>query len=226
MKRHLLLIPAVLLVGCGNRIEQYTLPDQVKDFGTLFGNNCAGCHGQNGRMGAAPALNDPAFLAVLGTRDLRDIVSKGVPGTPMPAFAKSAGGDLTNQQIAILADQIEARWSRPQDFAEAALPPYRAELGDRKLGEVAFRKDCASCHGEDGKGTSKAGSIIDPAYLALVSDQSLRTTMIAASIDQSAPAWRKCSPRNPMTSQEISDVAAWLAMHREPINLTQRGKLP
>jgi len=226
MKRYLLLIPAILLVSCGSRIEQYTLPDQITDFATLFGNNCSGCHGAGGRMGAAPALNDPAFLAVLSKQDLIDIVSKGVPGTPMPAFAKSAGGDLTNQQIAILADQIETQWSRPQDFAAAAVPPYRAEPGDAKFGEVAFRQHCASCHGEDGNGTPKAGSLVDPAYLALVSDQSLRTTMIVGSIDQPR-AWRLCSPEHPLTAPEISGVVAWLSMHRDtPSTLTQRGTLP
>jgi mono/diheme cytochrome c family protein len=225
MRLYLLLIPLLLLGGCGSRIEQYTLPDQVKDFATLYGNNCAGCHGTGGRLGAAPALNDPAFLAVLGKQDLIDIVSKGVPGTPMPAFAKSAGGDLTNQQIEILADQIETRWSRPQDFASAALPPYRAGPGDGKHGEAAFRQHCASCHGEDGKGTPKAGSLVDPDYLALVSDQSLRTAMIVGSIDQRR-AWRRCSSEHPITALEISDVVAWLSMHREtPLTLAQRGTL-
>ena len=226
MKRLLLFIPALLLPGCARRIEHYTLPDQITDFTALFGSNCAGCHGPNGRQGAAPALNDPGFLAVIGRQNLVGIIDNGVPGTPMPAFAKSAGGGLTNQQIAILADQIETRWSRPQDFVSEALPPYRAEEGDSKLGEGAFRQHCASCHGDDGNGTPKAGSIVDPAYLALVSDQSLRTTMIAGSITQGAAAWRSCSPGGPMTAQEISDVVAWLAAHRDPVTLTQRGTLP
>jgi cytochrome c oxidase cbb3-type subunit III len=224
MKRFLLLIPAILLPGCGSRVEQYVLPDQITNFDALFANNCSGCHGSQGRKGAAPALNDPAFLAVIGKQDLTAIISNGVPGTPMPAFAKSAGGDLTNEQIAILADQIEKRWSRPQDFVSAVPPPYRTEPGDSKLGKEIFRQHCASCHGEDGNGTAKAGSIVDPAYLALISDQSLRTTMIVGSIDRTPRDWRSCAPESPMSSEEISDVVAWLGAHRAPVNLTQRGE--
>src|SRR3984885_12070720 len=109
MKTCLLLTPAILLLGCGGHVEQYTLPDQVTDFTTLFEGNCAGCHGRDGRLGAARPLNAPVFLAVIG-KQLRQIISSGVPKTPMPAFAKSAGGDLTEQQITILADQINQRW--------------------------------------------------------------------------------------------------------------------
>jgi cytochrome c oxidase cbb3-type subunit 3 len=223
MKRRLLLVFAIVLAGCGDRVEQYVLPDQVSDFAALYKNNCAGCHGGDGRLGAARPLNDPVFLAVIGPEKLKDVIAKGVPSTAMPAFAQSGGGGLTDQQIAIVADQIETRWSRPQDFLSVALPPYSADLGNPKNGEVVFRGYCASCHGEDGTGGSKAGSVIDPSFLALVSDQSLRTTVIAGRSDQGKPDWRSDSPGHSMTAQEISDVVAWVSAHRAPVNLTLRG---
>jgi mono/diheme cytochrome c family protein len=225
MKRCLLLAPAILLLGCGDRIEHYTLPDQVTDFTPLYNNNCAGCHGRDGRHGAARPLNDPVFLAVIDKQTLKDVIAGGVPRTAMPAFAQTAGGALTDQQIAILAGQIEARWSRPQDFATLALPPYRADLGDPKAGESVFRKHCASCHGEDGSRRSVAGSVTDPSFLALVSDQSLRTTVIAGRTDRGMPDWRKHSPA--ITQQDVSDVVAWISSWRTPVMMTQRGtKLP
>src|SRR5258708_6752550 len=210
MKRCLLLAPAVLLLGCGARVEQYVLPDQVTDFAALYEGNCAGCHGRDGRLGAAPRLNDPLFLAVIGKRELRDVVAKGVPGTAMPAFAQNAGGALTDQQITILTDQIEERWARPKDFAAAALPSYRADLGDPKAGEAAFRRYCGTCHGQDGTGGSKHGSVVDPAFLALVSDQSLRTTVIAGCGDAGTPERRNGSPAHAMAPPEISDIVPWL----------------
>jgi len=146
----------------------------------------------------------------------------------MPAFAKNGGGDLTDQQIAILADQMEARWSRPQEFGAIALPPYSAELGDPKAGAAVFHAYCASCHGEEGTGGAKPGSIVDPSFLALASDQSLRTTVIAGRSDEGSPDYRNAAPGHPMAPKEISDVVAWLSSHRVvPMNLSQRGtKLP
>jgi cytochrome c oxidase cbb3-type subunit 3 len=228
MKRSLLVAPTVLLLGCGARVEQFAMPDEITDFATLFQNNCAGCHGQNGRMGAARQLNDAVFLAVIGKQTLRGVIANGVPRTAMPPFAKSNGGDLTDQQITILADQIEKNWSRPQDFAGVDLPPYGAGLGDPKSGGAAFQIYCAGCHGADGTGDPKTGSIVDSAYLMLVSDQFLRTTVIAGRPDLNMPNWRGDSPSHPMSPQEISDVVAWIAARRAtPVTITQRGtKLP
>jgi cytochrome c oxidase cbb3-type subunit 3 len=211
---------SLVLVGCGHRTEQYILPDQITEFSTLFGSNCAGCHGRDGHSGAARPLNDPLFLALIGKEKLRDVIANGMPGTPMPPFAQSAGGGLTDQQVSILADQMEARWSRPQDFVGVALPAYSAELGDPTHGESVFERDCSACHGEHGF----AGSIIDPAFLALVSDQSIRATVITGRADRGMPDWRSHTPGPAMTAQEIADVVAWLSSHRvQPGNLALGG---
>ena len=68
-------------------------PSQVVDFNALYGQNCAGCHGVGGKGGAAVALANPVFLAIADDTVIRRIASNGVPGTPMPAFAQSAGGN-------------------------------------------------------------------------------------------------------------------------------------
>jgi cytochrome c oxidase cbb3-type subunit 3/ubiquinol-cytochrome c reductase cytochrome c subunit len=61
------------------------------------------------------------------------------------------------------------------------------------------------------------GSIVDPAYLALMSDQSLRSTIIVGRPDEHMPDWRTdASDPNTraMTDQEITDTVAWLASKR------------
>src|SRR5260370_27951407 len=100
---------AIVLLGCGHRTEQFRLRDQIMDFSALFESNCAGCHGRDGHSGAGRPLNDPLYLELIGKDRLRDVIAKGMPRTAMPAFALNAGGTLTDQQITILADQIEAR---------------------------------------------------------------------------------------------------------------------
>jgi cytochrome c oxidase cbb3-type subunit 3 len=210
---------ATVLVGCADRPKQFVLPDQVSEFSALYESNCAGCHGRDGRLGAARPLNDPLYLALIGKEKLRDVVAKGVPGTAMPAFAQNAGGTLTDRQLTILADQIEARWSRPGDFPGVDLPSYSADAGDQQRGETVFRRACSGCHGEKRIG----GSLVNPAFLALASDQSLRTTIIAGRTDRGMPDWRSHAP-GAMTPQEISDVVAWLSSHRErTVNLAKGG---
>ena len=76
---------------------------------------------------------------------------------------------------------------------------------------------CAGCHGADGGGGAKARSVVDPSYLALVSDQHLRTTVIAGRADVGMPDWRGQIAGRTLAPQEISDVVAWLARKRMPV---------
>src|SRR5499425_3036463 len=89
---------AALLSGCGAPHGQprpgseTVAPNAVLDFNTLYSSNGAGCHGQEGRGGAAIAVGDPVYLALVDDAAVRKVIVKGVPGTAMPAFAQSAGG--------------------------------------------------------------------------------------------------------------------------------------
>jgi len=197
--------------------DRWTPPSQITDFRQLYAQNCAGCHGAGGRLGAARPLNDPLYLAFAGADALRQAPANGVQGTAMPGFAQSAGGNLTDEQIASLVEGMSAQWGRPEDFKNVTLPPYRPETaGDPRRGAAAYQVYCSRCHGPDGGGGPSGGSIIDPNYLTLVSDQSLRSTIVAGRTDLGMPDWRNRLPGRPMSAQEISDVTAWLASKRPP----------
>jgi cytochrome c oxidase cbb3-type subunit 3/ubiquinol-cytochrome c reductase cytochrome c subunit len=58
---------------------------------------------------------------------------------------------------------------------------------------------------------------VDPAYLALVSDQGLRVAVIAGRPDLGMPDWRSYVAAQPLSRQQISDVVAWLAAQRRPV---------
>jgi cytochrome c oxidase cbb3-type subunit 3 len=212
---------AMLVSGCGSphgqpAKESETLaPNEVSEFGTLYGQNCAGCHGTEGRGGAAIALANPVYLAIADDASLRKVIAQGVPGTAMPAFAQSAGGMLTDKQIDVITTQIQSRWSNP-GILEGANPPSYAtkSSGDLTHGETAYKTYCASCHGPDGRGGARGSSITDDSFLALVSDQGLRTIVIAGRPELGAPDWRGNIPGKPMTDQEVSDLVAWLVSRR------------
>lgn len=198
-------------------------PDQIHDFATLYKQNCAACHGESGRQGAAVSLANPEYLALAGENTLLQITAKGVTGTLMPPFAKSAGGMLTDQQIHDIVDGMMKQWGKPDILAGQNPPPYTAVgAGDALQGQKVFTTYCARCHGADGKGLvakdaeakNRRGSIVDPSYLALVSDQSLRTTTIVGLPGEGMPDWRGDLPSHAMTDKEITDVVAWLASLR------------
>jgi cytochrome c oxidase cbb3-type subunit 3 len=188
-------------------------PGEVIDFNLLYSQNCAGCHGTDGNGGAAIALANPVFLAIADDTVIRRTAANGVPGTPMPAFAQSAGGMLTDKQIDALVQGIRS-WANPGALANQTLPPYAApSSGDPHRGADAYRTYCSSCHGPDGRG-GKASSIVDGSYLALISDQDLRTIVIAGRPELGAPDWRGDIEGRPMSAQDISDVVAWLSSQR------------
>jgi len=192
---------------------EVTRPNQIENFDVLFSENCAGCHGPGGKGGAAISLADPVFLAITDDVVIRRTATNGVPHTPMPAFAQSAGGLLTDKQIDVLVSGIRS-WAKPGSLGEVALPSYAAKApGDPQRGADVFRTSCSSCHGVDGRG-GKGGSIVDGSYLALVSNQELRMNVILGRPAFGAPDWRGDKPGGPLQEQEISDVVAWLAAQR------------
>lgn len=195
--------------------DRWKPPSQITDFGQLYGQNCAGCHGASGRLGAARPLNDPLYLAFAGADVLRQVIANGRPGTAMPGFAQQAGGKLTDRQINLLVEEMIAQWGRPADFKGVAIPPYHQEAaGDPQRGAAVYQTYCLQCHGAEGKGGLYAGAITDPNFLTLVSDQSLRTTVVAGRPGLGMPDWRSRLPGRPMSAQEISDVVAWLVSKR------------
>jgi cytochrome c oxidase cbb3-type subunit III len=190
-------------------------PNEVLEFRTLYSENCAGCHGAEGRGGAAVALADPVYLAIADDAVIRKVIANGVRGTAMPAFAESAGGMLTDKQIDLIKSEMRSRWSR-QGILNGANPPSYApkSTGDPQRGEVAYKTYCQSCHGPGGHGGPKGSPIANDSFLALVSDQGLRTIVIAGRPELGAPDWRGNVSGKPMSDQEVTDVVAWLGSRR------------
>jgi cytochrome c oxidase cbb3-type subunit III len=214
-------LAVLALVGCNSLPgrpgpgPEVVRPDEVLDFNTLYKQSCSGCHGAEGKGGAAVSLADPVYLALVDEATFRRVTANGVPGTPMPAFGRSAGGTLTDRQIDVLVRESRARWAKPDTLGGANPPPYLASSrGDASRGAEVYETFCASCHGAGGKGRNKAASIVDGSYLATVSDQGLRTTVIVGMPDLGAPDWRSDIPGRPMTEQQVSDVVAWLVAQR------------
>jgi mono/diheme cytochrome c family protein len=216
------LVTLLVITACGNRESRsgppvdspVVPPGAIMDFNLLYAKNCAGCHGPGGTGGAAIGVGDPVYLAIADDATIRRVTADGVAGTSMPAFAQHSGGMLTDDQINVIVSGIRARWAKPDVLSSAQPPPYVAQSpGDPKRGAAAYGTYCSSCHGAEGRG-GLAGSIVDSSYLALVSDQNLRTNVIAGRPEFGAPDWRGNVPGKPMSPEDVSDVVAWLVSQR------------
>jgi mono/diheme cytochrome c family protein len=167
------------------------------------------------------------YLAIAPDDAIRTVISKGRAGTAMSAFAQKEGGMLTDAQVDAIVQGIRQRWSSSTSLVGSSLPPYAANTtGDSQRGQAVYSKFCAGCHGDGAAGGSKAGSVLNPAYLSLITDQGLRTIVITGRPDFNAPDFRNNIPGQPMTDQEITDVVAYLAAHRPAVAKMQTMTQP
>jgi len=209
-----------LLIGCdlpgrpqpGPEVPR---PESITSFDALYGENCAGCHGKNGDNGPATNLANPLYQALIDDASLRDVIANGEKGVLMPGFALKSGGPLTDAQIDAIVRGIRSRWKKDNALAGENPPPYKAaHPGDVSKGQAVYAMACARCHGEDAQHHGSAGSILDGAFLALINEQTVRTTIIAGRPDIGEPDWRNHIPGRAMTDDEITEVSAWLIAQR------------
>jgi mono/diheme cytochrome c family protein len=239
------LLWASLLTGCDWQLPGKPDPanrpvpeNQVVSFEPLFQAHCAGCHGAGGRLGPAPPLADPLFLAIVPDAELLRTITAGRKGTPMPAFAHAEGGSLNESQVKTLAAGLKEHWKGvrgladniPGKIPEYALKSAKSEndAASRERGLQLYAKACAGCHGkpqavaQQAKG-SGVGPIADPAFLALISNQALRRIMITGRPDLGMPNFAGKEGRaedfQPLTSDDIDDLVALLASWRRAESL-------
>jgi mono/diheme cytochrome c family protein len=235
----LLAVLAALAAGCDlpgrpNPADRPVPADEVTHFAALHATHCAGCHGAEGKLGPAPPLNDPIFLAIVPDSELLRVITEGRAVTPaqkslMPAFLREKGGQLTAAQVKVLAEGIKERWGGARSESQSlSLPPYlsaEAKSARTRAGEQVFARACAGCHGHGGKnakpkkdGERRVGAVTDQAFLALISDQALRRLAITGRPDLGMPAFDSNKGRpadfRPLSSAEIDDLVAFLAHRR------------
>jgi len=207
-------VAALLCIGLLAGCEPWGKPaapqkEIAEDFQTLFRENCSGCHGEDGRGGPGRIVNDGLYLALIPKASLRKVIEQGRKGTAMPAWARSEGGPLTEEQISVLVDGIEKTWAKKVNLGGAALPAYEegAVTGDVIGGNKLFLRDCFACHAKGGM----AGPLTEPAYLALTTKQNLRTSIIVGRPDLGMPDYRVLSHGRPLSEQDIADLVTYLA---------------
>jgi cytochrome c oxidase cbb3-type subunit III len=213
---------AAALAGCDRapgdaKVEEYTPPNRVTDFHALYATNCQACHGANGQSGPATDLGNPEYQTLVDDATLKKWISNGMPGTEMPAFAQSAGGMLTDAQIDAIVAGMRSDWRKGDAFSGMTPPPYAQPeaAGNAAHGQQVYQARCASCHQNPAREQPTS-----PVYLSLVSDQALRTIMVAGRPDIHQPDWQHDTPDGsagaPLTAEDVTDLVTYLHTLRNP----------
>jgi cytochrome c oxidase cbb3-type subunit 3 len=197
-----------LAAGCNHlgssRIETIERPESITDFKTLYNQNCAGCHGANGKNGPSIDLSNPIYQAWVSDSTLQRIIAMGEPPTQMPAFAQSAGGTLTDAQVDALVKGMRTAWPADPSLQSQMPPAQPSGHGDPDQGQKTYQIACVRCHSQPNQ------KVTDPTYLALINNRTLRAIIIAGRPDLGHPDWRGGIPGRALTSQEIEDIVAYL----------------
>jgi cytochrome c oxidase cbb3-type subunit 3 len=111
--------------------------------GRLFANNCATCHGSDGRGGSGfPNLTDQDWLYGGDPATIELSILNGRSGL-MPAFAPAVGGEEGVRQVVAYVRSLSGK---PADNALVA------------AGREKYMQVCIGCHGMEGKGLPALGS--------------------------------------------------------------------
>jgi len=121
---------SMLLSACGTPHGQPSdgsepvAPDQILEFGTLYGQNCSGCHGANGKGGPAIALADP-LGAIIGMVTGRDDPTGRLAALGPRGLERVPFGERGNER----REPAPSDWSqvepRPASCRKAPQAPWR-----------------------------------------------------------------------------------------------------
>jgi len=169
---------------------------------------CALCHGKNREGYAsdfAPSLRSHSLMATTqlpqsSHRYLELTIAYGRSGTAMAPYAKSQGGPLGDQDIALLLQWLHES-SGVKKPIEMSTEPVS---GDAALGKVLYANHCATCHGAKGEGV-RAPALANPMLLTTASDAFLRYTISEGRDSTPMPSFKDSLSRN-----EINALTAYI----------------
>jgi len=101
----------------------------------IFLNSCAGCHGPDGDLISGVNFSSGQFRRAQTDNDLRQIVRKGIPGTPMPP------GNYSDQEAGMIVAYLHS-------MAASGAARRATSTGDPAAGKsiVEGKGECLQCH--------------------------------------------------------------------------------
>ena len=145
--------------------EQWIADQEAREIGgRLFGNNCAMCHGSDGRGATGfPNLADDAWQWGGSFDAIVQTITHGRQAA-MPPMGAALGEDGVREVVAYV--QTLSGQKADQELAEA--------------GQARFQMICMACHGMDGKGNPALGApnLTDDAWIYGNSPEMIETAVL------------------------------------------------
>ena len=176
----------------------------------LYGRYCSSCHGIDGKGGVGVPIGLASFLDSVSNEYLKKTIRLGRPGRIMPGF-----NDLSDAQVNAVVRYVRGWSDKPAPAEDSS-----RIKGNSEHGKQLFAKNCAQCHGDDGRGGQGTGvtysrkrelPIIAPAlnndgFLASASDVMIRDTISLGR--EGTPMVSMLAAG--MSKQDIDDVVAYI----------------
>ena len=186
---------------------------------SLYGRNCASCHGEKGSGGIGVPLALPSFQASISDDYVRKTIQLGRPGRVMPAFTS-----LSLAEVDAIVRYVRS-WNKGSTVTFAT---GRIE-GDPVRGKKLFGQYCAACHGEKGEGSKGTGvtfsrprdlaimapALHNPGFLAAASDSMIKTTLMKGREGTPMVSFLKQGLRE----KDINDIVRYVRnFEKEPLS--------
>jgi mono/diheme cytochrome c family protein len=150
-----------------------------------------------------PAIRSAGFLRTEDDECLAENISQGRPGTFMPAWGPKAGG-LSEKEIHALVAYLRT------SAAAMELPPAMPR-GSVESGKRLFARNCAGCHGPEGK-KGIAPELANPVFQAAATDAFIAETIRAGRPNSPMPSFGRAG----MNASDIGDLLAYIRQFAKP----------
>ena len=175
---------------------------------TLYNTYCVACHQPEGKgkVGFAPYIRNPDFLAITSDEFLRHTIVQGRPGTAMTPWSILKSGDV-DAIIFYLRSVGEG------SGATVTIDANRVHAGEAASGKPLYAQYCASCHGAGAKGYAEGGpgpAIGNKGFLGVASDDYIFHTVKHGRRGTAMRPFSGARGLANLSDGEIGDIIAFL----------------
>jgi mono/diheme cytochrome c family protein len=174
----------------------------------LYNQNCVFCHQADaiGKVGFAPSLTNPEFLANASDIFILGTIRDGRQGTGMPPFAH-----LGRDGIKAVVAYFRSHSNIPNK--SVSVDKQDVARGDPRLGEIWFDQICSTCHGVNGDGYATGGTgtaIGNASFLNKASDGFIRETIKQGRTGTRMRGFSGANGLANLDDQEIDDIIVYM----------------